>query len=154
MKELSESEFRAAIVEEAKRWLRTPYKNTGCIRGVGTNCAMLVWGVASCAGVLAPDAPAPRWYTPQLHVHSKDERLIEYVKSYGAREVDEPKPGDIVVYLSGQSHGHAGIVIQWPDLIVHTLPNIGCCYAHGIKEGRLAGMTRRYFSLWAGIKTE
>lgn len=141
--------MREAIVAEARRWIGTPYKNVGCIRGIGANCAMLLYGVASGAGVLAPDAPPPRWYTPQLHQHTKEERLVEYVKAYGAREIAEAEvgPGDIVLYRNGLSYGHAAIVVSWPDTIVHTTQRTGCVYAHGKHEGRLAQMDRRYFTL-------
>lgn len=140
---------REAIVAEAKLWLKTPYKDVGCIRGVGANCAMLLYGVAKGSGILPPDAKEPRWYTSQLHVHSKEERLMEYIKAYGAVEVSEEKigPGDIVLYKSGLSHGHAGIIIDWPGLIVHTTKATNCCYAHGTNEGFLASKKRRYFTL-------
>jgi cell wall-associated NlpC family hydrolase len=94
-------------------------------------------------------APEPRWYTPQLHQHSKEERLAEYVMAYGAKEVSEDQagPGDIVLYRMGLSFGHAGIIVQWPDRIVHAVPAHGCCYAHGANEGLLASKARRFFSL-------
>jgi cell wall-associated NlpC family hydrolase len=141
--------MRDAIVAEAIRWLGTPYKTSACLRGVGANCATLLYGVALASGAIPDDAPPPRWYTPQLHVHSREERLIEYVKAYGAREIAEEQvgPGDIVLYRSGQSHGHAGIVVAWPERIVHTVPAHGCCYAHGTREGYMAQKSRRFFTL-------
>ena len=146
---MTEQQFRQAIVEEAARWLGTPYKNVGRMRGVGANCAQLLYGVYQGAGVL-PDGTEPRWYASQLHVHSREERLVEYVKAYGAVEIAESGvgPGDIILYLTGQSHGHAAIVIEYPERMVHTLKTTGCCYGHCTKEGRVAQFDRRYFTVW------
>ena len=145
---MTEQEFRSAIVAEARGWIGTPYHSCGGIKGVGVNCAMFLFGVASNAGVLAADAPQPRWYTPQLATNSKEERLIAYVTAYGAREIAEAevRPGDIVLYKSGRAHGHAAIVTAWPE-IVHALPIHGC-QAGRIDEGRLGALARRYFTLW------
>lgn len=147
---MCEDDFRSAIVAEALSWVGTPYRNTGRIKGVGVNCAQLLYGVAIGSGAIPPDSPEPKWYTAQLHTHSKDERLIAYVENYGAQEVSESEvgPGDIVLYKTGQSHGHAAIVVEWPERIVHCLPPQGCAEGHGRKEGILAGKQRRFFSLW------
>jgi len=65
--------------------------------GVGSNCAQFLYGVALGSGAILADSPEPFWHSTQLHIHSKEERLIEYVRAYGAHEVDEPKPGDIAL---------------------------------------------------------
>lgn len=147
---MTEQEFRSAILAESDLWIGTPYKNVGRIRGVGANCAQLVFGIYKNAGVLAPDAPEPRWYAPQLHVHSREERLIEYIKAYGGVEIseDEAKPADLIVYKTGQSHGHGAIIVDFPARMVHTLPMTGCTYGHCTSEGRVAQCARRYFTLW------
>lgn len=144
---MTEDQFRAAIVTEARSWIGTPYRGVGCIKGAGVNCAMLLWGVAKGAGVIPTDTKAPQWYTPQLATHSKQERLIGYLVSYGAASVDSPKTGDLVVYQSGQSHGHAGIVISWPNEIVHALPPQGVQMGRG-DEGRLHAMKPAFYTLW------
>jgi cell wall-associated NlpC family hydrolase len=144
----TEAEFRKAITDEALTWVGTPYKQCACIKGVGVNCAMFLWGVAQGAGILPADAQPPRWYTPQLATHSREERLIDYVKSYGAIEVEIPQPGDIVLYKTGKSHGHAAIVLDWPTKIIHALPPNGVQMGHA-DEGRLGRFQRRYFTLWA-----
>jgi cell wall-associated NlpC family hydrolase len=149
---MTESEFRGAIVTEALTWTGTPYKDTGRVKGVAVNCAQLLYGVAKNAGVLTPDAPEPRWFSSQLPYHQPDERIVQYVLAYGAREIQESElgGGDIVVYKTGQAHGHAAIVIDWPTRILHSLKPNGCVEGHGTKEGVLAGKGRRYFTLWGG----
>jgi cell wall-associated NlpC family hydrolase len=145
---MTETEFRTAIATEAESWIDTPYHANGALKGVGVNCAQFLFCVAKAAGVLAGDAPLPRWYTPQLATNSKEERLVNYVMSYGATEVTEAqvKTGDIVLYKSGQAHGHAAIVLDWPE-IIHVLPIHGC-QKGTVDEGKLGAYTRRYFTLW------
>jgi len=149
---MTELEFRNAIVAEALTWLGTPYVQCARIKGVGCNCAQLLFGVALGAKVIPANSPEPRWYTPQLATHSKEERLIGYVQSYGATEIEEEQllPGDIILYKTGRSHGHAAIVIQWPDKIIHALPPRGTQLGR-FDEGRLGRYSRRYFTLWKAI---
>src|ERR1700761_4113236 len=92
---LPEAEGRAALVRHCALWLRTPYRNVGSQRGVGANCATLMFGIARDAKVLPPNFPEPHWYSPQLHVHSPEERLIANIKRCGGREIQESqvKPG-------------------------------------------------------------
>lgn len=147
---MNEHDFRTAILAEAKLWLGTPYKNTGRMRGVGANCAQLLYGIYKGAGILPPDAPEPRWYSSQLHVHQKEERLIEYIKSYGGIEIEqaEVKPADVIVFHTGKSHGHAAIVVDFPGTMIHTMQPQGCAFGHCTKEGQLQRFGRRYFTLW------
>jgi cell wall-associated NlpC family hydrolase len=143
-----EAEFRSAVAAEAKTWINTPYHASAAVKGVGVNCALFLFWVAKNAGAVPADAPLPRWYTPQLAAHSKDERLIEYVKAYGAVEISESevKTGDIIAYKSGQAHGHAAIVLDWPE-IIHVMPGVGCQMGM-VDEGKLGALSRRYFTLW------
>ena len=151
---MTESEARAAIVREAMDWIGTPYHLNGCIKGVGSNCAQFLFVVARNAGVLPPEAQPPRWYTPQLATHSREERLVGYILAYGAREIaeGEVKAGDIVLYKTGQAHGHAAIVLDWPR-IVHILPIHGCQMGDA-NEGRMGAFGRRYFTLFGGDANE
>jgi len=147
---LSEAEGRAALVEEAKRWAgRTPYTNVGAIAGAGANCAMLMYGIYRDAKVLPSDFEEPHWYSPQLHVHSPEERLIFNIEKCGGREVleSEVKPGDVVAFLTGRSHGHLAMVVEWPRKIIQSTQRGGCQYSHG-KGGRTAGCRVKFYSLW------
>lgn len=145
---MTETEFRTAIAAEANTWIGTPYHANGALKGVGVNCAQFLFCVAKAARVIAPDVPLPRWYTPQLATHSKEERLIAYVEAYGAHQVSEAEvnTGDIVLYKTGLAHGHAAIVLDWPS-IIHVLPIHGCQMG-AVDEGKLGAYIRRYFTLW------
>lgn len=146
---MTETEGRAALLKAAEGWLHTPYSEVGCIRKAGANCAMLMYGIARDAGVIPQDAPEPKWYSPQLHAHSREERLIKNILACGCVEIteDQVKPGDVIAYLTGQSHGHLAMVIEYPRKIIQTHQATGCQYGHAF-EGKLAGCRRRYFSLW------
>jgi cell wall-associated NlpC family hydrolase len=146
---MTELTFRTSIVTEALTWIGTPYKQCARIKGVGCNCAQLLFGVAMNAHAISPDSPEPRWYTPQLATHSREEKLIGYLLAYGAVEIteDRVKPGDLVLYKTGKSHGHAAIVIEWPEKIIHALPPRGTQLGR-VDEGRLGQFSRRYFTLW------
>ena len=152
---MNETEGRAALLKTAVLWLRTPYvEGNACLRGAGANCATLMYGIARDAGVLPPGMPEPRWYSPQLHVHSREERLISSVLACGCVEITEGqvKPGDVIAYLTGKSHGHLAMVIEYPRKIIQTHKATGCQYGHA-HEGRLAGCMRKYFSLWPPLET-
>jgi cell wall-associated NlpC family hydrolase len=144
----SDSYLRARMVAEALSWIGTPYKSGARIKGVGVNCAQLLYGVAKDAGAIPEDAPEPRWFTSQFALHQKDERIIDYIKEYGCHEISqsEVQYGDIVVYKTGKSHGHAAIIIDWPETIVHAMPHAGCQKSHA-RGGVLGGYTMRFFSV-------
>jgi len=145
---MNEKALRAAIAAEALTWIGTPYAADGEIKGVGVNCAQFIFHVARNAGALAADSPLPRKYTSQLATHSKEERLVDYILNYGAREIGEAqvKTGDVVLYKSGQAHGHAAFILDWP-IVIHALPIHGVQMG-GVADGVLGKMGRRYFSLW------
>lgn len=151
---MNETAGRAALMEAHKLWIGTPYRETGCIKGAGANCATLMYGVARDAGVLGPDATEPKWYSPQFHAHHPEERLIKSVLGCGAVEITEEqlKPGDVIAYLTGQSHGHLAMVIEYPRKILQTHKATGAQYGHAF-EGRLRACKRRYFSLWSPSST-
>lgn len=147
---MTETEGRAALLKTIPLWLHTPYTTgNACIRGAGANCATLMYGIARDAGVLPPGAPMPKWYSPQLHVHSREERLIESVKLCGGVLIPEElvKPGDVVAYLTGKSHGHLGMIVEWDRKIVQTHKATGCEYGHG-REGRLRACRLEFYTLW------
>ena len=142
-------EIREDITDPRFRFIQSDL-----LRGIGANCATLMYGIARDAGVLPPGAPMPKWYSPQLHVHSREERLVESVKLCGGVLIPDAivKPGDVVAYLTGKSHGHLAMVIEWDRCIVQTHKATGAQYGHG-REGRLRGCRMEFYSLWAPTST-
>lgn len=145
---MTEAEFRAAIAAEAKTWIGTPYRGSCRMKGVGCNCAQFLFGVAKGAGVIPADSPEPRFFTAEFAAHTKEERVADYIRSYGGVEIPESavKTGDIILYRNGQAHGHAAIVLDWPN-VIHVMPGHGCQLGL-VNEGRMGGLNRWYFTLW------
>ena len=57
---------RAAVVAEARQWLRTPYHHMGRVRGAGVDCATLLAEVYARAGMVEP--VAIEFYPPDWHL--------------------------------------------------------------------------------------
>src|SRR5579864_4635628 len=83
---------RAAVVAEARAWLRTPYHHMGRVKGAGVDCATLLAEVYANAGVI-PMVTIP-YYPPDWHLHRDAERYLAFVLDY-AEEISSPslRPG-------------------------------------------------------------
>jgi cell wall-associated NlpC family hydrolase len=135
---------RAAVVAEARRWLRTPYHHAAQIRGAGADCAMLPFAVYRAVGLI-PDFTVDH-YPPDWHLHRDAERYLAIVERH-AREVPAPTgPGDFVLYRWGRAFAHGAIIVAWPR-VIHALIHVGVTEDDG-EAGQLAGRTRRFFTLW------
>lgn len=147
---MTEEEQRAAVVAEARRWLRTPYHPMGRIRGVGVDCAMLPAEIYAACGLI-PLQNVER-YAPDWHLHRGGERFLSRVLEH-AHEVEIPCSGDLVLYRMGRALAHAAIVISWPR-IIHAAFQIGVIEDDGmapsLAHDRRAGRREKHFySLWA-----
>lgn len=146
---MSETEERAAIVAEARRWIGTPYHNCADLRGVGVDCGMLIVRVFVDTGLCAPFDPRP--YPPDWHLHRSDERYLGFVFDRCA-EVEEPRPGDILVFRYGRCYSHGGIVTAATPLsIVHAFWPAGIVIEETLsRNAQLAdpARRRRAFSYW------
>ena len=137
---------RAAVVEEARGWLRTPYHHMARVKGSGADCLTLLAEVYEKAGVI-PRVEVP-FYPPDWNLHRDAERYLEGVTRY-AREVsydangDSPQPGNVAVFKFGRCFAHGAIVVTWPRLI-HAWHNAGVVYADAT-QGQLAGRPVRHF---------
>jgi len=140
----TEAEQRAAVVTEARSWLRTPYHHAARVKGAGVDCAMLPRAVYYAAGLI-PDFTMER-YPPDWHRHRDEERYLQIVARF-AREVPEPTgPGDFVLYKFGRCFAHGAVIVGWPQ-IIHAVIHVGVTLDDG-NAGQLAGRPRRFFTLW------
>lgn len=135
------STVRERVVSMALEWLGTPYHHEGGVRGAGVDCAMLLVRVFHAAGLI-PDID-PRPYPADFMLHRDEERYLGWVRQY-ADEVTEPLPGDVVLYRVGRCYAHAGIVLDWPE-IIHAFRDEGAVVRGRFDTGRLA---KRPMQIW------
>ena len=139
---------RLAVVDEARKWLRTPYHHMARVKGAGADCLTLLAEVYERAGVV-PHVEVP-FYPPDWNLHRDAERYLDGVTQY-AREVPTgdshnimAQPADIAVFKFGRCFAHGAIVVAWPRLI-HAWHNTGVVYADA-RQGQLAGRPVRIFN--------
>lgn len=128
-------------VTEALTWLGTPYHHQGRVKGVGVDCGTLICEVYEKVGLMPHLDPRP--YPQDWHLHQLGERYLEHVKSV-CFEVEDPQPGDIVLYKIGLCVSHAGIVVDWP-MIIHSYLKSGVILQDGTKGSlarRISGFYR------------
>ena len=114
----AERQIREAICTEARTWLRTPYHHMADVRGVGVDCSMLLVRVYQAVGA-APLDLDPRPYPFQFNLHKGHEFQLEFLDKYAYR-IQEPQSGDIVTWKVARSYSHVGIIMEWPDSVIHS----------------------------------
>jgi len=137
-------DIRERIVAEARTWLGTPYHHQGKVKGVGVDCAMILVDVYRQVGLIPEIDPRP--YPPDWHLHRDEERYLGWVQQYG-KEVETPKPGDVVLFKFGRCLSHGGIVVDWP-VIIHSYYGIGVIY-EDVSRGPLARRKQVFYSVVA-----
>jgi cell wall-associated NlpC family hydrolase len=143
---MTEAEQRQAVIEEAHRWLRTPYHHAGAVRGAGVDCLQLLVQVYGAVGVIV--SPAVPYYPADFMLHRSEELYLSGILSY-AREVAQPGRGDIALWRFGRCFSHAAIVVDWPT-IIHAYRREGCVTLGRGDVGELADTNRavKFFSPW------
>jgi hypothetical protein len=115
---------RSSIVSEARAWLGTPYHHAADIRGVGVDCAMILVRVFCDLGLIKPFDPRP--YTKDWMLHREDEHYLAFLTDR-SREVEQPEPGDVILFRVGRCFSHGGIVTAtMPLTILHAFAPARC----------------------------
>lgn len=117
---MNEDQARAAIVEEARTWLHTPYHPLADVKGAGVDCLMLLVRVFHEVGLVPYVDPRP--YSAQWHLHRTEEVYLAGLQTY-ARELgldEDSRPGDIALWKFGRAYSHAGIVVSERE-VIHAL---------------------------------
>lgn len=138
---------REEIVSEALTWNNTPYHPAGRVKGVGVDCAQLIYCVYNTLGLipeLPVEARSARWF-----IVNKDAKYLDTILQY-AQEIRESQvaPGDLILYKQPAFpvHHHGAIVIHWPQTIIHAVRGRGVILGHATNEGFIATCDRKYFS--------
>ncbi len=152
---MTEVEERAAVVEEAKSWLGTPYHQNADVKGAGVDCGMLPLRVFSAVGLIEFRDPRP--YPIQWSLHQKAERYLEIVSGYAHEIVGPPLPGDLAMFKMGHTYSHSVIVVSWPNVVIHA-NGLDCRYddvEHNTIFMRLVrDAPPRFFSIWPRGETK
>ncbi|MCW2283378.1 NlpC/P60 family putative phage cell wall peptidase [Rhodoblastus acidophilus] len=140
---------RQSVVAEARKWLLTPYRHAADIRGVGVDCGMFIVRVFVDLGLTPPFDPRP--YAPDWMIHRNEEKYLEFFNRR-CRRVQEPRPGDIVLFRYGRSYSHGGIVSEADPLaIIHAYHDAGCVVEERLSQNPALTDPRRklaWFSIW------
>jgi cell wall-associated NlpC family hydrolase len=139
---LSQAYPRAAVLEEARTWLRTPFHHEGRSKGAGVDCAMLLAEVYERAGQIP--RVLPEHYPHDWHLHRDEERFLAWLLKF-AHQVEEPLPGDIAIFRIGRTWSHGAIVINWP-IVIHAWFETTVEYADASKTP-LSGFPVRFYTL-------
>jgi cell wall-associated NlpC family hydrolase len=122
---MTQEEARRSVVDEARRWIGTPYVEAARVRGQGCDCASLIAEVLTACGIIPREdlgfygtgfAHGEKGnYMFRLMRHAK--KTMDAISRYGT----EVNPGDIVlVRVHSRFFNHGGIVTKWP-LLVHAI---------------------------------
>lgn len=141
---------RETVVSEALTWLGTPYHHCADIKGVGVDCAMVLMRIYSSAGLV--DFVDPRPYSPEWHLHRSEEMYIGWLERMGARRVQAPALGDVVLFRFGRCFSHGSVVVDEGQSIedtqvLHAYLGRGV-HLTRLREEPLDGRERQFWSLW------
>ena len=137
--------MRKAIIEEAKTWLKTPWRHASAVKGAGVDCGRLLIEVYANVGLI--ERFVPDYYPQDFALHSNEERFLQNIERY-AVEVLTPDKGDIAVWKFGRCFSHAAIVLDYPQ-IIHAKIDCGVLFDDG-NQGELAGREVRFYSVFKG----
>lgn len=150
-----EAHGRAAFISEALSWLGTPFGDCADVKGPNgvVDCAMLL--VRSAVDTGRFPAFDPRPYPPRWHLHKSEERFLNIIRDdLGAKELETPQVGDVVLWQFGRCFSHGGVLIN-PNEVVHAFYVAGKVVISRLDEPILqhiiAELPRpvKYFSLWS-----
>lgn len=137
------AEQRAEVVALARTWLGTPYHHQGDVLGAGVDCAMLLVRVYRDAGLIPEIDPRP--YPHDWHLHRDAERYLGWVEQY-AHQVEQPQPGDVVLWRFGRTYSHGAIYLG-EGRIIHSYLDLGCVLGT-LQDAAFVGRDVRFYSLF------
>ena len=116
------------IVEEARKWIGTPYHDGARVLGVGVDCGGLLYGVATAMGVEVQDFAG----TPGSDRFATLQELVESCCDL----VTDEQPGDVLLFRGRGVFQHAAFD-SGEGTIIHALDTR---WARCVVEQRLAGI--------------
>lgn len=125
-----EREERQRVIEIARSYLGTKYHDNAKVKGTpengggGVDCATLIAMVFEEAGLTPPVEIPP--YSPQWFLHRNEEKYMDMVMAR-AHEIssDDAQPADVILYKLGRVYAHGGIIVSFPDQLIHAYKAAG-----------------------------
>ena len=114
------------VVQEARRWLGTPYRHQASTLGAGCDCLGLVRGVWRAIHGAEPETPPP--YRPDWAEVGERELLLEaFGRWLTPLPLSAGRPGDVLVFrmAPGAVAKHCAI-LSGPDRIIHAYWGRAC----------------------------
>jgi hypothetical protein len=151
--------IREQILAEAATWTQTPYVDHAGIKNCGVDCAFFPVRLLQKVGII-PITFEPPAYSPQAWLNSKsqtdkrhlkfeDTTLLDIVLRFADREITEAEvlPADFLLVKVAASWTHLGLIVSWPDYVLHPVKGRGVIGSHGTKEGFWASRPKRFFTV-------
>jgi NlpC/P60 family putative phage cell wall peptidase len=118
---------RQLIVDEARRWIGTPYLHQASVFQVGCDCLGLVRGVWR--AVVGPEPEKPGVYSPDWAEAGSAERLLEAGRRhFKEADMGNWRAGDVLVFR-WQAHTaakHLGVATS-PATMIHAHEGASVC---------------------------
>lgn len=148
---IQEGYARERVLREAETWIGTPYHHAASVKGSGVDCGTLLIEVYSNAGVIKRFSP--RKYSRQFHLHRDEEWYKGYVETW-ASPVEDPRPGDLVLFKVGRLFAHGAIITQpgWPH-VIHAMAREESVIPDDISQTSLKDAERIFYNPWRGPVT-
>ena len=144
---MSEAAERAAVVAEARTWIRTPWVHMAAVKGAGVDCAMLLAKVYIAVGLVEDFDPRP--YPPDWYLHRSGERFLGTLFDR-SHQVAKPEVGDVMMLRIGRCFSHGAIVTNIDPLtILHSFQPVGHVVEEKTERNKLLRLdTALYASFW------
>jgi cell wall-associated NlpC family hydrolase len=145
---MDEQQQRSAVVAEGYTWQGTRYHHHARIKGVGVDCANLLVGVYHAVNLVG--AVDLGNYAREWHQHHDEELFLGWLEKLGLHRVQTPGQGDIAVYKFGRCFSHGAIVMDDPDMRLHShiRGQRGVMLSRETEEP-LRDRPVQYWSIWA-----
>lgn len=114
---------RSDIVNEARRWLGTPFHHQGRQLGVGVDCVGVLFGVAWALGISDFDHRA---YHRRPNTDEMGALLRGHLDAIAVADADA---GDVLRFNIEQRPQHLGI-LTGHNTILHAFQTVGRCVEH------------------------
>ncbi len=101
------SNWRDTVLNEAMTWRGTPYHHRAFVKGSGCDCGTFLH---MCFKLVIDLPPFKKDYAMDWSLHNEDELYLNGLEEF-VKEIQVPRPGDIVVWKYGKAFSHGSICI-------------------------------------------